>query len=63
VKKHVKQHLDQKDLAAAWKFLLPIGTGSRYIKEFHSTPEESELFPIGPYISNGASVTASATCG
>ncbi len=51
VKKHVKQNLDQKDLAAAWKFLLPIGTGSRYINEFHSTPEESELFPVGPHIS------------
>src|SRR5690349_5766528 len=34
VKKHLKQHLDQKDLEAAWKFLLPIGTGSRYINEF-----------------------------
>src|SRR5258708_39062529 len=26
VNKHVKQYLDRKDLAAAWKFLLPIGT-------------------------------------
>jgi hypothetical protein len=51
VKKHLKQHLDRKDLDAAWKFLLPLGTGSRYINEFHSTPEESELFPIGPHIS------------
>lgn len=51
VNKHVKQYLDQKDLAAAWKFLLPIGTGSRYINEFHSTPEVSELFPVGPHIS------------
>jgi hypothetical protein len=51
VKKHLKQHLDQKDLAAAWKFLLPIGTGSRYMSEFHSTPEQNELFPVGPHIS------------
>jgi hypothetical protein len=51
VKKHLKQHLDRKDLAAAWKFLLPIGTGSRYISEFHSMSEESELFPAGPHIS------------
>jgi hypothetical protein len=50
VHKHLKQHLDN-DLDAAWKFLLPIGTGSRYISEFHRTPEESELFPIGPHIS------------
>lgn len=50
VKKQLKQYLDRKDLAAAWKFLLPIGTGSRYISEFHSTPEESELFPAGPHI-------------
>src|SRR5258708_9889263 len=51
VKKHVKQYLDANDLAAAWKFLLPIGTGSRYVSEFHSTPEENELFPVGPHIS------------
>jgi len=51
VKKHLSQHLDRKGLAATWKFLLPIGTGSRYISEFHSTPEESELFPAGPHIS------------
>lgn len=51
VKKHLKQHLNRKDLAAAWKFLLPIGAGSRYISEFHCTPEESELFPTGPHIS------------
>jgi hypothetical protein len=51
VKKHVKQYLDAKNLDAAWTFLLPIGTGSRYINEFHSTPEESELFPVGPHIS------------
>jgi hypothetical protein len=51
VRKHLKQYLDRKDLDAAWNFLLPIGTGSRYISEFHSTPEESELFPVGPHIS------------
>lgn len=50
VKKHLKQHLDRKDLPAAWKFLLPVGTGSRYMSEFHSTPEESDLFPVGPHI-------------
>jgi hypothetical protein len=49
VKKHVKQYLDAKDLAAAWNFLLPIATGSRYINEFHH-PEESELFPEPPHI-------------
>ena len=49
VKKHLKQYLDAKDLAAAWNFLLPIGTGSRYINEFHH-PEESELFPAPPHI-------------
>lgn len=38
-------------MVAAWKFLLPIGTGSRYINEFHGTPEEGELFPVGPHIS------------
>lgn len=51
VKKHLKQHLDRKDLDAAWKFLLPMGTGSRYINEFHSTAEEVGLFPVGPHIS------------
>src|SRR5713226_3976680 len=49
VKKHMKQHLDAKDLAAAWNFILPIATGSRYINEFHH-PEESELFPAPPHI-------------
>lgn len=50
VKKHMKQHLDRKDLTAAWNFLLPIATGSRYINEYHH-PEESDLFPAGPHIS------------
>jgi hypothetical protein len=49
VKKHIKQHLDAKNLAAAWNFILPIATGSRYISEFHH-PEESELFPAPPHI-------------
>lgn len=49
VKKHMKQHLDAKDLDAAWKFLLPIATGSRYINEFHH-PEESEMFPAPPHV-------------
>src|SRR5260370_23030940 len=48
VKKHVKQYLDAKNLSAAWDFLLPIGTGSRYINEFYA--EESDLFPAPPHI-------------
>ena len=59
--KHVKQYLDANDLAAAWKFLLPIGTGSRYINEFHSTPEESELFPAGPHIGKAINCFKEAT--
>jgi len=50
VKKHLKQYLDASDLDATWEFLLPIGTGSRYISEFHSTSEQHELFPVGPHI-------------
>jgi hypothetical protein len=49
VKKHLKQHLDQKNLSAAWEFLLPITTGSRYINEI--IPQESALFPEGTHIS------------
>src|SRR5260370_5112477 len=48
VKKHLKQHLEAKNLSAAWEFLLPIATGSRYINEIHS--EESELFPVPPHV-------------
>ena len=48
VKKHVKQYLEERNLNAAWKFLLPIGTGSRYINEHH--PEDSTLFPAPPHI-------------
>jgi len=49
VKKHLKQHIDAGDFSAAWKFLTPIATGSRYINEQH--PEESEMFPASPHIS------------
>ncbi len=49
VKKHMKQHLDRQDFAAAWSFLLPIATGSRYMNEYHH-PEERELFPAPPHI-------------
>ena len=48
LKKHLKQHLDAGDVGAAFDFLLPIGTGSRYIKE--QNPEDSELFPSPPHI-------------
>jgi hypothetical protein len=61
VQKHAKQYLDANDLAAAWKFLLPIGTGNRYINEFHSTPEASELFPTGPHISKAINCFKEAT--
>jgi hypothetical protein len=49
VKKHLKQHTDAGDFSAAWKFLTPIATGSRYINEQH--PEESEMFPASAHIS------------
>jgi hypothetical protein len=49
VKKHLKQYLDRKDLPAAWEFLLPVTTGSRYINDI--IPEESALFPEGAHIS------------
>ncbi len=44
----MKQYLDAKDLSGAWDFLLPVGTGSRYINEHH--PEESAMFPAPPHI-------------
>lgn len=52
VKKHIKQHLDANDLSAAWDFLLPIGTGSRYIDEYHPSEDErlNALFPKPPHI-------------
>jgi hypothetical protein len=49
VKKHLKQHLDSKNVEAAWNFLTPISAGSRYIDEWH--PEESEMFPPPSHIS------------
>lgn len=49
VKKHLKQHIDREDLAAAWDFLSPIATGSRYMDEYHHT-ELSDLFPAPPHI-------------
>lgn len=49
VKKHVKQHIDGKNLNAAWNFLTPICVGSRYINEQH--PEDSEMFPLPTHIS------------
>jgi hypothetical protein len=49
LKKHLKQHLDVGDVAAAFDFLLPIGAGSRYISE--QNPGDSKMFPSGPHIS------------
>jgi hypothetical protein len=48
VHKHLKQHLDKQDLKAAWDFLLPVATGSRYASEMH--PEETDLFPSPAHI-------------
>src|SRR5713101_4705859 len=52
VKKHIKQHLDAMNLSAAWDFLLPIGTGSRYIDEYHTAEDKAlnALFPAPPHI-------------
>ncbi len=49
VKKHLKQYIDAGNLPAAWKFLTPVTTGSRYINEQY--PEETEMFPASPHIS------------
>jgi len=49
VKKHFKQHIDAKDFEAAWNFLTPIATGSRYMNEQY--PETSEMFPTPAHIS------------
>lgn len=49
VHKHLKQHFDAHDIPAAWKLLLPIGTGSRYVNS--QFPDESELFPSPVHIS------------
>lgn len=48
VKKHLKQHVDRNDLSAAWGFLTPIATGSRYMNE--QFPEQSEMFPAPAHI-------------
>jgi hypothetical protein len=49
VKKHLKQHIQEAKFSAAWEFLTPIATGSRYMNE--QIPEESELFPAPAHIS------------
>jgi len=48
VKKHLWQHVQRGDWLAAWNFLTPVATGSRYINE--QIPEESELFPLPAHI-------------
>lgn len=45
----MKQYVDKKDFSAAWKFLTPIATTSRYISE--QIPEESDLYPLPAHIS------------
>lgn len=49
VKKHIKQYLDANDLDAAWKFLVPAATGSRYITQLY--PDTDEMFPTSAHIS------------
>jgi hypothetical protein len=49
VKKHLKQHIDAKNYDAAWKFLLAITTGSRYMTE--QFPSTGEMFPTAAHIS------------
>jgi hypothetical protein len=49
VTKHLKQHIEADAMLAAWDFLTPIATGSRYINA--RIPEESELFPLPAHIS------------
>jgi hypothetical protein len=53
VKKHLKQFLDRGDLDTAWKFLMPIATGSRYVSELDSqmNREFGHLFPTAAHIS------------
>jgi hypothetical protein len=48
VKKHVKQHLEAKNLEAAWNFLIPVGTSSLYT--ISPYPPESQLFPSPAHI-------------
>lgn len=49
VKKHLKQHLQKGSCDSAWKFLMPVTMGSRYMNE--QIPEESEFFPAPAHIS------------
>jgi hypothetical protein len=49
VDKHLRQHLEKKDLDSAWSFLLPAATGSRYMSQ--QFPEDSDLFPTSAHIS------------
>jgi len=49
VKKHIKQHIDAKNFEAAWNFVTPIATGSRYMNE--QFPETGDMFPTAAHIS------------
>jgi hypothetical protein len=49
VKKHLKQHIDVQNYDAAWNFLLPVTTGSRYMTE--QFPTTAEMFPTAAHIS------------
>ena len=48
VKNHVKQHLEAKNLEAAWDFLLPLATSNLYT--ISPYPQESQLFPSPAHI-------------
>lgn len=48
VKEHVKQHLDAKNLEAAWDFLIPVGTSGLFA--ISPYPQESQLFPSSAHI-------------
>lgn len=48
VKEHVKQHLDTKNLEAAWDFLIPVGTSG--FSAISPYPQESQLFPSPAHI-------------
>jgi hypothetical protein len=48
VKKHVKQHLEAKNLEATWIFLNPVGMSSLYT--ISPYPQESQLFPSSAHI-------------
>jgi hypothetical protein len=43
VKKHVFQHLDNKDYDAAWKFMVKVNAGSRYMKEKYGEKLNGEI--------------------